>query len=150
MIAIKIRPMTLLDLIPVYKIAVESFPHPWPREEYIKELTQNRFAKYFVCLLERKIVGFLGLWIIFEDGHVPIIAVSNKYRRKGIGKMLMDFGLQLAKDHHCDKLILEVRKSNETALHFYQQMGFKLVNTKKNYYIDNQEDAWEMILAIPT
>jgi [ribosomal protein S18]-alanine N-acetyltransferase len=137
--------MTLLDLMTVCKIDNICFPHPWPRDEFVKELTQNRFAKYFICKMSRKIIGFLGLWIIFEDAHISTIAVAPPYMRKGIGTLLVEFAIKLARESGCDKLILEVRKSNADAMKFYEKMGFSYVNTKKNFYSHPSEDAWEMI-----
>lgn len=141
-------PMTLLDIITVCKIDHLCFPHPWPKEEFVKEITQNRFARYFTCKLNRQIIGFIGLWIIFEDAHISTIAVAPPYMRKGIGRMMLEFGIDLANKSGCDKLILEVRKSNEIAMKFYEKMGFAFVNTKKNFYSHPVEDAWEMIKVL--
>jgi ribosomal-protein-alanine N-acetyltransferase len=145
MTSIKIIPMTLLDMMTVCKIDSVCFSHPWPKEEFVKELTQNRFAKYFVCKMNRKIIGFLGLWLIFDDAHIATIAVAPPFMRKGIGTLLVEFAIKLAKESGCNKLILEVRKSNEAAMEFYDKMGFAFVNTKKNFYSYPIEDAWEMI-----
>lgn len=141
--------MTLLDVMTVCKIDRLCFSHPWPREEFIKEITQNRFATYFTCKLNRQIIGFIGLWIIFEDAHIATIAVAPPYMRKGIGRMMLEFAIDLAKKSNCHQLILEVRKSNEIAINFYQKMGFALVNTKKSFYTHPIEDAWEMIKVLP-
>lgn len=149
MTAIKIVPMTLLDILTVCKIDSLCFSHPWPREEFVRELTQNRFSKYFTCKMNRQIIGFLGLWIIFEDAHIATIAVAPPYMRKGIGTMLVEFAIKLASENGCNKLILEVRKSNEPAMKFYEKLQFEKVNTKKNFYSHPVEDAWEMIRKLP-
>jgi ribosomal-protein-alanine N-acetyltransferase len=146
---IQIRSMTLLDLMAVTKIDSLCFPHPWPKEEFVKELTKNRFARYYTCKMNKKIIGFLGLWIIFEDAHISTIAVAPDYMRKGIGTLLAKFAIKLAKDNGCNKVILEVRKSNEPAMRFYEKLGFAFVNTKKNFYSHPPEDAWEMIKELP-
>ncbi len=142
---IKIRRMMLRDLNEVYKIEEESYAHPWDRLEFVKEIKGNKFAYYFVCLLEGKIIGFLGMWIVFEEAHITNIAISPSYRRKGIGSALIDFSESYAKSRNAKRIVLEVRTSNKEAINLYLKKGFKYASIKKNYYLDNFEDAFEMI-----
>jgi len=43
-----------------------------------------------------------------------------------------------------DGSYLEVRASNESAIALYQKYGFKIAQTKPNYYRSPQEDAYLM------
>jgi len=144
----KLRPMHIRDLFWVLQIENACFPSPWPKEEFVTELTNNRFAHYFVAICDKKIVGFIGLWLIFEEAHITTIAVLPAYQKMGIGKSLLNFGEMLAKGAKCTKMILEVRVSNETARQFYINSGFKHNRIKKNYYTHNHEDAYEMLKEI--
>ncbi|MCE5222784.1 ribosomal protein S18-alanine N-acetyltransferase [bacterium] len=141
----KIRPMRLRDLFWILQIENACFPSPWPKEEFITELTNNRFAKYFVAISDKRIIGFIGLWLIFEEAHVTTIAVLPNYQKMGIGKSLLSFGEKLAQASNCTKMILEVRESNKNAYQFYLNEGYKFNRIKKNYYTHNLEDGIEMI-----
>lgn len=140
-----IRKMTIKDLDNVYEIEKESYSHPWNKLEFVKELKGNKFAHYFVCLLDGNIVSFLGMWIVFEEAHITNIAVSPSYRKMGIGSMFIDFSISFARKEGAKKIVLEVRVSNEEAISLYIRKGFKVTSIKKNYYLDNFEDAYEMI-----
>lgn len=143
-----IRRMTLRDLNNVYEIEKESYSHPWNKLEFVKELKGNKFAHYFVCLLDGKIVGFLGMWVVFEEAHITNIAVSPSFRKRGIGSMFVDFSISFARSKSAKRIVLEVRISNEEAISLYIRKGFKVASIKKNYYLDNFEDAYEMIKEI--
>jgi [ribosomal protein S18]-alanine N-acetyltransferase len=43
---------------------------------------------------------------------------------------------------------LEVRRSNEPAIHLYRSFGFEDVRVRPQYYADNLEDAIEMSLIL--
>jgi hypothetical protein len=43
---------------------------------------------------------------------------------------------------------LEVRVTNATAQNLYRKWGFRIADVKKGYYRNNDEDAYDMRLAI--
>ena len=96
--SLEIRVMKLRDVYTVYRIEKESYNRPWPIGEFIKELNDNSYAKYFVSLLNRKIIGFLGMWIIVDEAHITNIAISKKYRRKGFASEILDFAENYARE----------------------------------------------------
>ena len=65
------------------------FSVPWSRDLY-SELTKNDSAYYVVAEIDGEIVGYAGVWVILDEGHVTNIAVHPKHRRKGIGRQLME------------------------------------------------------------
>lgn len=87
------------------------------------------------------IVGYGGLWLAVDEGHVTTIAVDPEYRGRGIGELLLngliDQGMQL----NADILTLEVRVSNVVAQQLYLKYGFRPFGTRPRYYTDNNEDA---------
>lgn len=55
---------------------------------------------------------------------VDCFAVKECFRRRGIGKSLMAFVSQYAKEQGCTDLRLGVRAFNENAYNFYKSVGF--------------------------
>ena len=82
------------------------------------------------------LVGFIHISISFDVVDIVNIVVDDKYRRKGIGTKLLNY-IILSKD--IAEIWLEVRKSNKSAISFYEKNGFSLVRVRSNYYGD--EDA---------
>ncbi len=135
-----IRNMTVKDLDRVMEIERESFPLPWSKESYLGELS-NTFACYLVCDYEGEIVGFGGIWVIFEEAHITNVAIAQDYRKQGLGKLLMGKLEDIARDKKAIRILLEVRPSNTAAQIMYNNLGFVPTGLRKKYYSDNDEDA---------
>lgn len=138
---ISIRNMKVSDLPQVMSIDTQSFPAPWTQEIYEQELLKNDFAHYFVLVHEDEIIGYVGIWIVFDDAQITNIAVAPRYRGKGIGEKLFGFALTYAFQRGAQKLSLEVRPSNHVAKNMYKKFGLQEGGIRKNYYPDNGEDA---------
>lgn len=137
----RIRPMRLEDLPQVLGIERASFPTPWSEGAFRGELTANKYARYFVAEKANYLTGYAGVWIIINEAHVTNIAVHPFYRRRGIGRMLLETLMTRAAQEGCQAITLEVRKSNFSAQNLYRQYGFEPVGIRRGYYIDTNEDA---------
>lgn len=138
---LKIVPMKKKHLPGVLKIEQVSFPTPWSKETYINEIRDNQLAHYYVCLLENKVVGYTGMWLIIDEAHITTIAVDPDFRGNQLGKILLAELLARAIILGADKVTLEVRPSNQVAQGLYRRMGFIPAGLRKGYYSDTQEDA---------
>ena len=136
-----VRPMTLGDLDGVMAVEQESFLTPWSRSAFEEELVKNRLARYLVALDADSIVGYAGTWLVINEAHVTNVAVHAGRRREGIGRLLMEALMQMARDAGMESMTLEVRVSNEAAKTLYQQLGFVSAGVRKNYYSETKEDA---------
>jgi len=139
--SVTIRRMELKDVDGVYQIERDTFPKPWKREDFVKEMTQNACARYLVAQRENEIIGFAGAWIVLDEGHITNIAVRADCRGKGIGKRLTRELMQYAANLGVAYMTLEVRRSNLTAQSLYRDAGFEYAGVRKRYYEDNGEDA---------
>ncbi|WP_090795276.1 ribosomal protein S18-alanine N-acetyltransferase [Pelagirhabdus alkalitolerans] len=136
-----IRDMDRKDIDAVEMIERETFSTPWSREIYLKEIEENKFAYYFVIEEDQEIVGFCGVWFVFDDAQITNLAIDKRHRNKGYGKMLFQYVLNRAIARGIHQLSLEVRESNETAQSLYKKFGLQPAGIRKQYYTDNQEDA---------
>lgn len=118
-----------------------SFAQPWSRESFRKEIEENKIALYIVGEVESKVVGYVGIWKVGDEGHITNVAVHPDYRGKGIGKALLAVLMEFTKRENITFYTLEVRISNATAIHLYETFGFKEAGLRKKYYPDNLEDA---------
>ncbi len=143
-----IRKMEIEDVEQVMEVEKNSFSTPWSEEAFSLEITKNILAKYLVAELEGKIVGYGGLWLIVDEGHITNIAVDTKYRNKGIGSLLLEGLIDICQKWNSKAMTLEVRKSNEEAKSLYRKYGFKEYGIRPGYYSDDNEDAiimWKKI-----
>ncbi len=140
----KVEPMTLDDLPEVLAIEDESFPIPWSRSSFLYELLENQRAYYCVAKADGKVLGFIGMWIILDEGHITNLAVASAHRRMGVGCALLQHLVTEAKIRGIRYLTLEVRASNYAAQRLYEKFGFVKTGVRPGYYQDNKEDAYIM------
>lgn len=128
------------DLHDIIEISALSFSLPWSEASYMQELS-NPIAKYLVAVVDNKVVGFAGTWIVLNESHITNIAVHPNYRKQQIGSKLLEGLLKYCDSLGCTQYELEVRMSNKAAQALYSKFGFKENGIRKGYYADNKEDA---------
>ncbi len=140
LLTVGIRAMTEEDLEEVLRIERLSFPQPWSREAYRREISQP-FSVYVVAEDGEGVVGYAGMWVILDEAHLTTLAVDPEKRREGIGERLLAHMEEEARRRGATTMLLEVRPSNRPALALYEKKGFSLWGRRRRYYSDNQEDA---------
>ena len=134
------RRMTEQDVPAVMAIEKEVFSLPWSPDAYYGEL-KNQFANYLVCDYEGEIAAYGGIWVVFEDAHITNVAVGLDFRGIGMGKQLMLELEKIARMKKAQRILLEVRPSNDVALRLYASLDYLPMGTREKYYSDNGEDA---------
>lgn len=127
----------------VREISSLSFSVPWTLESIEKEL-ENNLAKYILLKSVDKYIGFVGVWIIFDEGHITNIAIHPEYRGFGYSKILMDALIDTCKKNNVNSITLEVRSSNIPAIKLYEKYGFIVEGIRKDYYDKPKEDGFIM------
>ena len=143
-------PMELKHLEGVADLEIRTFPIPWSKESFKKEIQENKMAYYFVAIEheKEKIIGYAGMWHVVTEGHITNVAVDEDHRRKGIGQKLISALIEVATQKEMIGLTLEVRIGNRSAMSLYSKNGFMVEGYRKNYYSDTKEDAavmWKVL-----
>lgn len=144
---ILIRNMLEEDLQSVIRVERMSFSFPWSETSFFNEIHKQR-ALSKVAVLDDKVVGYMCAEYVADEGHILNLAVNQDCRKMGIATALVENILEELKINACRFLYLEVRDSNYIAKRLYQGFGFKIVGTRKNYYVAPVEDAVIMMLEI--
>jgi ribosomal-protein-alanine N-acetyltransferase len=144
------------DIATVQEIEREIFSTPWPRNAYYRELASRSSAHYVVLRqegtverptgfhsaeLDPSIIGYGGMWRMYDEAHVTTIGVRRDVQHHGHGRIVFAGLVQAAYDMGAKWVTLEVRVSNENAMRMYEAFGFKVIGRRKGYYTDNGEDA---------
>jgi ribosomal-protein-alanine N-acetyltransferase len=93
------------------------------------------------------VLGYLLFWHVTDELHLLNVAVEPSARRRGIGRALVEDLVAYGREHAAQRVLLEVRASNEPAIRMYEQLRFSRFNLRKGYYPDG-EDAVEMMLEL--
>ncbi len=143
-LTVQIQPMKRRHIRSVLRIEQQVYPRPWSSSLFLSELALRSTRAYYVARVGRDLVGYAGLMMTLDEGHVTTIAVDPRRHRAKIGTRLL---LVLARDaiaRGATALTLEVRMSNTAAQDMYRRFGFGPVGVRKNYYQEVNEDALVM------
>lgn len=118
---------------------------PWTQAQFLDSIVHPYHEFILVeCEHHRKLLGYLQYQRIFDEAELLNIAVSKEWRHKKIAEKMLQSFIESCLEEQVASIFLEVRKSNTAAVSLYQKMNFKLVNIRKNYYTQPQEDGLMM------
>ncbi|RLE95884.1 MAG: ribosomal-protein-alanine N-acetyltransferase [Thermoprotei archaeon] len=141
---LNIREARADELSLVHEIEVACFKQPYGLS-LLKMYHTLSPDLFLVAEAEGRIVGYvIGLCKKWGEGHVISLAVHPDYRRKGIGRALMEALLTRFKERGMQAARLEVRVSNTPAIRLYEKLGFRIKGVLRGYYLDG-EDAYLMV-----
>lgn len=143
-LSVHIVAMRRRHLRSVLNIEQQVYPRPWTMSLFLSELGLRGTRAYFVAKVGRDVVGYAGLMVTVDEGHVTTIAVDPAWHRHQIGTRLLLAVSHEAIDREVNALTLEVRVSNTEAQAMYRSFGFSSVGVRKGYYAETNEDALVM------
>lgn len=129
------------DAAAISAIEEACFPDPWSYESLRFELTENPHAFYVVAEMDGEVVGYVGLWWLFDEGHITNVAVLPGYRNRHIAEGMMNVMIGFTVSEGVRHHTLEVRPSNGAAIALYEKLGFVTEGRRKKYYKSDGEDA---------
>lgn len=125
------------DLPLVVAIERRSFSHPWSLETFRSETSQS----YSLLLLawaetprSPELAGYVCRWIVDREVQILNVAVHPDWRRRGVGRWIVEEVLREARRRHVTRATLEVRRHNLPAIVLYERLGFERVGVRRNYY----------------
>jgi ribosomal protein S18 acetylase RimI-like enzyme len=139
---INFRPATIDDLPDIVRMLADDFlgstreryEDPLP-ESYIKAFREIEADPNNVLVVAEKdgeVIGMLQLTftpsISFQGGKratVESVRVDKKYRGRRIGRELMQWSIERAKEEGCISMQLTTNADREDAHRFYRDLGFK-------------------------
>lgn len=137
---IVIRKLEEQDLEAVSKLEEENFSMPWSVNDF-REMVEHPDALYLVAVDRGIVCATCGVRNIFGDGEITNVVVREEYRGSGLGQKIIKELLKQGSTMGITAFTLEVRKSNRTAIHVYEKLGFVSVGIRPRFYEKPEEDA---------
>ena len=125
----------------IEEIEKACFSLPWTIEQLKSQLKDSQHE--FIASLddEGRVLGYVGMMYVLDEGYISNVAVAPEARRQGIGRDLIKELMARAAALDLAFVTLEVRCSNAAAIALYEKQGFLPVGKRKNYYDFPREDA---------
>ncbi|MBR0454945.1 MAG: ribosomal protein S18-alanine N-acetyltransferase [Clostridia bacterium] len=143
---ITIEKMSREHLSEVASIEEMSFSLPWSLESLELMLTEQ--ASALVALEDGRVLGYVGMMCVLDEGQIINVAVHPDARRRGVGRTLMEAAQTYAKERGIVFLSLEVRESNIAARSLYSSLGWEEQGIRKGFYSHPVENACVMTKSI--
>jgi ribosomal-protein-alanine N-acetyltransferase len=138
------------DLDEVVHVEYAIYPFPWTRGNFMDSI-QSGYETWIVRDGSGTLAGYFLMMPAVDEAHLLNITVSAEFQRQGIGRLLLDKVIELARAKGLRSILLEVRPSNTHALAVYRHCGFAEIGLRRNYYpapAGKREDAIVMRLPI--
>lgn len=129
-----IEPAETRDAETIAKLHAQGFHTGWPREDFASYIMGRDTPVYVACDAKRKIAGFAMLRLAADEAELITIAVDPRWRKKGVGRALMNAMLDDLTMTASRKLFLEVAADNPAALKLYAAHGFAKISERQGYY----------------
>ena len=118
----------------------QCFSDPWSEKSVASEL-DNPLSLWLIAEADGVVAGYVGSQTVLDSADMMNLAVSQDFRRQGIGEQLVNSLTEALAEKGVKTLLLEVRISNEPAKELYQKLGFEIVGKRPRYYEKPREDA---------
>ena len=115
------------------------FSDPWSQKSFSDSISNDSY-NIVIAECEGKFAGYAAWSYIFDEANLDKIAVSDSFRKKGVGEYLLSESEKMLPEN-VDTFNLEVRESNQGAVHLYKKCGYEIVGRRKRFYRDPDEDA---------
>lgn len=137
---LEIRNMNTETVEAVAELERLCFASPWSLASLTEELA-NPLAVFRTAEIGGKIVGYVGMHHVIDEGYITNIAVLPDYREQGIARVLMNELIGYGGRNSLRMITLEVRESNAAARRLYESLRFEVAGKRKNFYSRPVEDA---------
>ncbi len=135
------RALVETDLLSLSNLEASVYAFPWSFGNFKDSLTSG--YRCFGLFDAERLVAYSIVMVSLDESHLLNVAVASDFQAKGVGRFMLDCTIVDAKAAHCEMLYLEVRPSNVVALSLYDNMGFKQLGRRRDYYpaLGGREDA---------
>ena len=150
--------MASRDLTRIVALEAACFgAEAWPRQAFahlLRAFRQARPSRGGLWVAEEpatgEVLGYAGIEVsaLWGEADLINIAVAAEHRRRGVGRMLVEWIVRGCRREGVEMLWLRVRASNRSAQRFYRSMGFEPRGRFVGYYRDPDEPARLMAMDL--
>lgn len=135
-----VRELKEEDSAAVAEMEQQIFSDSWS-EKSVLETVQQKQSVCFAAEKAGHLLGYLLAYHAADEAEIARIAVQKEARRQGAAGKLMQALEHYCEEHKMEKLLLDVRESNEAARSFYTKNGFVEDGIRQGFYVNPSEDA---------
>lgn len=137
------------DLGAILDVERRSYEFPWS-EGIFSDCLKSGYEAWLLRGAAGEVLAYRISTMAVGEVHLLNLCVAPEMRGQGFARCMLDHLLAQARAEHMTQVLLEVRKSNKTAIALYERYGFERLGLRKGYYPASagREDAIVMGLQL--
>jgi ribosomal-protein-alanine N-acetyltransferase len=135
--ALTIRPAESFDLPVLAALHDACFTALWDQhwtQQSFKDVLGMPGAGALIAAIGSEPVGFAVARVAADEAELLLIGIRPEYRRGGHARALLEHMLAALGRGGARAVFLEVAEPNTPALRFYEDLGFREVGRRANYF----------------
>lgn len=134
---------SLDDANALFTLDSSCFNTPYSKNQF-EILSTKDSARVIKANINDKLIGFVVLEFVLDEGFISRICVDKDFRKKGVAHALIEKCTKIASELDLSFISLETRVSNAAAISLYEQTGFIVEGERKSFYTNPTENAYIM------
>ena len=86
---LEIREMQESDVAAAAQIEAENFSKPWKEADFLGAVKDEK-ALYLVAYVDKAMAGYIGMWMVLDEGEITNVSVKKEYQGQKIGRALLE------------------------------------------------------------
>ena len=141
-----LRPAIPGDAMPLAALEANATAYPWSALQYRDSISAGHCVT--MAQLDGQTVGAAVWMLIVDEADLLNIFISPTHQGHGLGRQLLQHTLNAARDAGSRRMVLEVRRSNQTARQLYEHCGFSECGLRKGYYRNGKEREDALLMEL--
>lgn len=98
----------------------------------LKNLYDSKIVEGCVAVKDKKIIGYSKTYWNAQraEFYITSLYMLPEYQKLGLGKKMLEFGIEAAKLYGVDRIWLGVMIDNKPAIDWYERQGFEFVENR--------------------
>lgn len=141
-----VRRLNADDLDRMIEIEQAAYPYPWTRGIFA-----DCIGVGYDCWglqVGSDLVGYCIQTHAAGENHLLNLCIAPERQRQGLGSILLDHAIKLARLQQCFCIFLEVRPSNPPGIKLYRKNGFTVVGERPDYYRSDQGRESALVMKL--
>ena len=123
------------DLADIVELENDGFDHArWSENAGGEELTSDDRHVLVSRDMNGEVTGVATFQTVEDSADLHRVVVRSDVRGQGIGRLLVQAGLEWAEAMGASQMLLEVEAGNAVAIGLYRNMGFEPIHRRCDYY----------------
>lgn len=128
-----IRDVVAADFDALWAIEPRAYEFPWT-PQILRDCLRAEYPAWLMHDEQGTVLGYAFLSVGANEAHLLNLAVEPECQNQGIGRSLLTHVLQQGAVMGLERVFLEVRPSNASAIKLYHEAGFNEIGRRPGYY----------------